>query len=1514
MLDVAGPAVFGVVPRDATVDFANNTLQSFNAFRVTFDEAIDVSSFSTSDIVSLTGPNGAVTVNAIVPVANSGNTQFDLETALQSTSGIYTLVLGPDIRNTHNNPMDQNRNGIAGEDPADRFTGAVRIVAPRVNSAVPQAASSGAVPTRVLVTFTIPMDPTTFDASDVVTFTGPGGAVPVLSVTPVPGSATQFHVNVNPLSPGGYSLVLGPDIRSVIGNPMDQDLDNMAGEVPDDRFSTTFTLTTSALQVLLSAPSTTPGPVSVRTIRFSRSIDPTTFTLADLTLTGPGGVVPITSITPNDFPGEVNRRFDVNFASQDAVGTYTLTIGPDIRDQLGTQMDQNNNGTPGEVPGDQANDVFRIIGPRVISASPTGFQTGPYTSVRLTFSKSIDPTTFDPTDITYTGPGGVITITSVTPVSGTNNTQFDISFATQVAIGNYTMVIGPDVRDLLGSQMDQNSNGIAGEVPGDRFTVTQFLRGPRIIGFGPQVYPGSPVSSFRVTFNNEMDPSTFTPADVTLSGPGGPITITGVAPVAGSGNRQFDITFAPQSAAGLYPITIGPDIRDVLGYQMDSNVNGINGEIPGDRFSFSMDFRGFGPDGFGYRAAGAVFEAIDLVAGAPGVFTILDNVDDGFAPVDLGTNHFNFYGSVFRGANFLYVSSNGLITLGNGFASGNNAALNTFTVQERAIAPLWDDWGTHRNANDMVLGRFEDTNGDGTMDRLIIEWSEVTNAIPFSPPLAATFQVILSLNTGGNASDIVFNYGGAITVSSSATVGIKEQSSLSPPARFLQISFNSSNPYLQSGSALRFTAPPIGSTIRGQKFNDLDRDGIKDPGEPGLADWTVYLDLDKDGTLDSGEPSTLTDMDGNYVFSNVEPGGYHVAEVLQAGWVQSLPPPGTSLPNGGFEAGDYFADWSPIGSAAITAASFGIGPTEGTYQAFLSPFPSGVTRATLETFLGLGSGALGTIGVPSSHVGSAIKRTIFATAGTTLAIDVSFLTRQTQTAFQDNIGFVSVTPGTVSAVAGRFSLLKPAPTTTFALASDYKAVYYAFPTTGLFTIGVGVTGFPSSSSAFQAALLVDNVRILGTVYGIDVGARQNYLNRDFGNWHPPIAADDSYDVNEEQLLTVNAPGVLGNDHTDLPGGVLTAILVEDADQGMLTLNPDGSFTYLPDIDFNGTDTFTYIASDGVDSNVATVTIEVHNVPPTAGITEPTDGVRGQPRFFTLTASDISVADQAAGFTYDIDWDGNGTVDQTVTGPDGLVVEHIFPTAGTFTIRVTATDKDGGVSDEATHTIAITAVALQPDPDDPSKTALVAGGTTGNDVINLIPIGPNGSVRVLINDANHGTFVPTGRIIAYGQAGDDVIHVVSAITLTAELYGGADDDLLQGGSGLNLLIGGTGTDQLEGGLSHDVLIAGADADLLFGKGEEDLLIASSTAYDLDEAALRAILREWTRTDQTYEERVDHLRNGGGLNGDVILDGTTVFDDAAIDELTGGGDRDWFFAQTAGPFADLLVDRRTDEFVN
>src|SRR6185369_15286115 len=93
----------------------------------------------------------------------------------------------------------------------------------------------------------------------------------------------------------------------------------------------------------------------------------------------------------------------------------------------------------------------------------------------------------------------------------------------------------------------------------------------------------------------------------------------------------------------------------------------------------------------------------------------------------------------------------------------------------------------------------------------------------------------------------------------------------------------------------------------------------------------------------------------------------------------------------------------------------------------------------------------------------------------------------------------------------------------------------------------------------------------------------------------PVAANDSYITNEDTTLIIAAPGLLGND-TDVDHDSLSAHLVSGPAHGSLTLNADGSFSYTPNADYNGSDSFTYKANDGVaDSNVATVNLTINAV-------------------------------------------------------------------------------------------------------------------------------------------------------------------------------------------------------------------------------------------------------------------------------------------------------------------------------
>jgi len=92
----------------------------------------------------------------------------------------------------------------------------------------------------------------------------------------------------------------------------------------------------------------------------------------------------------------------------------------------------------------------------------------------------------------------------------------------------------------------------------------------------------------------------------------------------------------------------------------------------------------------------------------------------------------------------------------------------------------------------------------------------------------------------------------------------------------------------------------------------------------------------------------------------------------------------------------------------------------------------------------------------------------------------------------------------------------------------------------------------------------------------------------------PVAANDSYATTEDTGVTVPAPGCSAMTRTGRRPA--DGIVVGSPANGTVTLNADGSFTYAPNANFNGSDAFTYRANDGPsDSNIATVTIAVRAV-------------------------------------------------------------------------------------------------------------------------------------------------------------------------------------------------------------------------------------------------------------------------------------------------------------------------------
>jgi Ca2+-binding RTX toxin-like protein len=98
------------------------------------------------------------------------------------------------------------------------------------------------------------------------------------------------------------------------------------------------------------------------------------------------------------------------------------------------------------------------------------------------------------------------------------------------------------------------------------------------------------------------------------------------------------------------------------------------------------------------------------------------------------------------------------------------------------------------------------------------------------------------------------------------------------------------------------------SKISGIKFNDLNSNGVKDAGEPGLANWQIFIDNNGDGKFQAIEQDTITDENGNYTLDNVPIGTYKIREVQQNGWIKTTADP---------------ADLPVVGSQDIQGINFG---------------------------------------------------------------------------------------------------------------------------------------------------------------------------------------------------------------------------------------------------------------------------------------------------------------------------------------------------------------------------------------------------------------------------------------------------------------------------------------------------------------------------------------------------------------------------------------------------------------
>lgn len=306
-------------------------------------------------------------------------------------------------------------------------------------------------------------------------------------------------------------------------------------------------------------------------------------------------------------------------------------------------------------------------------------------------------------------------------------------------------------------------------------------------------------------------------------------------------------------------------------------------------------------------------------------------------------------------------------------------------------------------------------------------------------------------------------------------------------------------------------------------------------------------------------------------------------------------------------------------------------------------------------------------------------------------------------------------------------------------------------------------------------------------------------------------------VEDVPVVVTSAPATTAEDTpvsgqivaSDADGDVLTFAVKNGAGpaNGGITIDAAGNWTYTPEHNYNGQDSFTVVVSDGDDlvETVVNLSVTPANDAPMAVNDTGTAG-ENETKLFDVLANDS-----------DVDGGALSLSGFSVTGVSGIALNNAQAQAA-FSIDNGKLAFDGGdLFDDLENgdTASVTVSYTVQDAQGASSTADFVLTVTGADEANII-VG-NGNANVLFG--TNGVDIIDARgggDYVFGRGGSDVIDAGNGADF---VFGGAGHDTIDGGAGRDTLFGDAGNDVISGGEGNDMLYGGAGNDtFVFHRGE------------------------------------------------------------------------------------------------